>query len=246
MSLAKTLAPKNISSNQNQFEGSKFEVVATARFTSEAELVNAFTEFVNTENLLYAAHEVDCAHGIADIVLFERSERVNKNGRVQHLSPQWAYGLTLVPYRKAFTTSDFSALTRLSKRAAREVLSNFVDAGFVRRSNRVTDSWIKFRQPKPIAKELIAVEAKLSNWKRAAYQAARYQHFAHFSWVLLDTARAKPAIENIGHFVNRNLGLALFDSERGLQIVCRPIKKPPRSPNKFWRANVTLASEFSN
>ena len=242
MSLVKTFAPRRPFATQTESKDGKRAVAATSRFNSEAHLVQAFTEFVRAENVLYAAHEIDCAHGVADIVLFERNERANSNANVQYLSPQWAYGLTLVPYRKIFSTWDFSDLTHLSQRAARNVLAGFVDAGFVRRSSRCADEWIKFRQPQPIARELIAVEAKLKDWRRAAYQAARYQHFAHFSWVLLDTARAAPAVGNIDHFLNRNLGLALFDSENGLQIICRPRKQAPRSPNKFWKANVTLAS----
>lgn len=54
---------------------------------------------------------------------------------------------------------------------------------------------------------LIAIEFKLTNWRRAIYQAFRYRNFDNESYVILDRKRADAAIKNLKEFERVNIGL---------------------------------------
>ena len=57
------------------------------------------------------------------------------------------------------------------------------------------------------AHTLIAVEAKLKDWKSALHQAYHDTCFAHQSFVLLPKARALAALNFLGEFQRRSVGL---------------------------------------
>lgn len=55
--------------------------------------------------------------------------------------------------------------------------------------------------------EIISIEFKLRNWKRALRQAFKYKAFSHYSYVVLDHYYAGPAIKNVKSFKRSNIGL---------------------------------------
>ncbi len=68
------------------------------------------------------------------------------------------------------------------------------------------------------AETVIAVEAKLKDWKRALHQAYRNTCFAHRSFVLLPKAVALTAGSYIGEFEKRGVGLCYVD-EVGMVVL---------------------------
>lgn len=74
--------------------------------------------------------------------------------------------------------------------------------------------------------EIIAIEAKLTNWKNALQQAYRNTCFAHFSYVLLPSNKLTPAIKSEVEFTKRNVGLlTLVDNE--VQIIIESRRNQP-------------------
>ena len=57
-------------------------------------------------------------------------------------------------------------------------------------------------------KNLISIEAKLKNWKRALIQAYRYRSFSEQSYVYMDNDYIEAPLENISEFKKYNIGLA--------------------------------------
>lgn len=212
-------------------------------FRFESELVDQFTDFILSRLDLTVTHEIDSNHGIADMVVCsiipENIESISK------IRSNCAFALRELPYRKRFDAKSFIALTGYNGTYVKKILNEFYIAGYIKKG-ALKDTWIKTHQPRAISGELLAIEAKLKDWKKAIIQAKRYQLFAHTSWVLLDAAFATRAQANIKHFEANNIGLALFSTDGVFTIISRPKKQKPKSRNKFWKVNVEMAKTIDH
>jgi hypothetical protein len=77
---------------------------------------------------------------------------------------------------------------------------------------------------------VVAMELKLSAWKKALVQAFRYRSFAWESYVVLDACRANVARSKLDEFRKRNIGLATYSSCCEFVVHCRPSIRRPYSP----------------
>lgn len=84
-------------------------------------------------------------------------------------------------------------------------------------------------------KNLISIEAKLKNWKRALIQAYRYRSFSEQSYVYMDNDYIGAPLENISEFKKYNIGLAgvLNDS---IKIYFEPTAMEPFSEQLYIKA----------
>lgn len=84
---------------------------------------------------------------------------------------------------------------------------------------------------------LIAVEAKLNDWKCALHQAYRNTCFAHRSFVLLPKRRALTAFSFLLEFERRRVGLCYIDD--GKVVVLQD--SPETAPLEPWLASEAIA-----
>ncbi len=75
----------------------------------------------------------------------------------------------------------------------------------------------------------IAFEMKLCDWRRGLAQAFRYRSFATFSFLVLDNARSKSALDNADRFRRANVGLIGINPDGSYQVYVWPEKEPPFS-----------------
>jgi hypothetical protein len=161
--------------------------------------------------------EFESSAGKADVIYFHLHPKWRQNMKYGRLPPRWIYSLRTLPLRKAFSVEDFAFMTGVLKQTAARILSQYEQLGYCRRSTQ-RGHWLKVRQPISIAKKIIAVEAKLTDWKRAISQAYRYQRYANQAWVVLDASRARGA-------VNATMGCCWF-SGHPLTLI-RPAFRTP-------------------
>jgi len=83
---------------------------------------------------------------------------------------------------------------------------------------------------------LIAVEAKLTDWKCALQQAYRNTCFAHRSFVLLPKATALTAFSFLVEFEKRGVGLCYIDGSDFVVLQDSP-RTPPLEP---WLASEAI------
>lgn len=69
---------------------------------------------------------------------------------------------------------------------------------------------------------VIAIEFKLSNWRRALLQAFRYRNFANESYVILDRAHAARAIDTVKEFREANIGLITINTDGVVEAIHYP------------------------
>lgn len=183
--------------------------------------------------------EFDATNGIADIVQIRLRRNWRSNVALGKFLPRWAYALRLMPYRRRFSTDSFRELTGSSRKTTLAILRRFAELHYCTR-DRKRDQWIKQKQAVPLVNEIVAIEAKLSDWRRALGQAYRHLDFAQRSFVLLDATRSASAIQNIVQFKRLNVGLiTLYPSGRP-HVWFKPAKRFPRSSLRYWHANSEL------
>lgn len=214
-------------------------------FSTEQQLVSVFESVApilrkGFQSLL----ELDSSNGIADIVLYQLRKDWQKNAQLSAIHPRWAYALHQLPYRRYFTTEDFSRFTATSKNTASTSLKSYAAAGYCELSP-TNKKWIKFKQPSLITNKVYAVEAKLKDWKRALKQANRYRDYAHQSWVLLDEKNVNPAYKNIDRFQRLGIGLASISIGGHVNRILTPRDELPKLPIAQWHANSEIAKQIS-
>lgn len=109
-------------------------------------------------------------------------------------------------FMKTFS-STFSSLGKYGLRTLQEVR---VPGGI--------PDFILFRETSNSVYYVIAVEFKLSRWRRALNQAFRNRNFANESYVILDQNYSKRAVENVSAFKKANVGLITFSADYTLEF----------------------------
>ena len=189
--------------------------------------------------------EFESPNGIADVILVDLLPGWSSEVNIGRISPEWAYALHKLTDTQCFSVDEFKRFAGVSSRRAKKALIDFAAAGFCERLPD-SDKWRKKVRVLPIASEICAIEAKLSDWRRALYQATRYQDFANQSWVVMDQSKVAAALTNISQFTRLNVGLAGVDVFGGVYIYYTPTFRQFKSEVRYWYANSRIGAELLN
>lgn len=217
-------------------------------FGTEQELARSLESLLSRvaarDTQLRLERELDAGNGVADLVmccLLSDSDKTAKG--LSQLNPSLAVLAATGDVPRNVSAATITGASGIGLTSARLLLAQMSSAG-VTRKTRQRGVYRQVRHLAPVVDWIVAVEVKLTNWKRALYQAARYQDFANEAWVVLDHERAGSAIENSERFTRFNVGLATLDARRNLRIVFRPRFELPRSRTRWWAANVAIAERL--
>ena len=186
--------------------------------------------------------EFDTSAGIADVVFFYLRKDWRKNFTYGRLPSRWIYALKVLPFRTNFTSDEFALISCVSRNTALQALRRYESMGYCGRSKK--GLWKKIRQPVPVVKKIIAIEAKLTDWRRAISQAYRYQRYASQAWVVLDASKARGAIASKKEFQRLNVGLKVLSPKGQAKTYVSPRVLPPKSLANFWEANGLIAASL--
>lgn len=196
-------------------------------FKTEKGLVSLFREnidlFFKIEENPIVLEEVGLGFGIADLVISElNSLETTLNREPLNLVDINIY--KLIEKKKKVTIDLVSEKTRCNKRQINSSLEKLIKGNFIQKE----DMYYVFTNKYELSfKRSIAIEAKLKNWKRALMQAYRYKWFADYSYVVLDNAHIKTALENIELFKRYNIGLISISSDGNIFKHNMPKKQKP-------------------
>lgn len=216
-----------------------------AEFDTEEQLVKAIVACIRRARRRdYRVEvELDAGVGIADLVLAKRTARTT--GALRALSiinPRLA---VLLSHDVGSTISTRAALANTlgtSDGGAQRVLAQLASAGLAHGSAK--EFAISTVSALPFEK-VIAVEAKLSEWKRVLIQAYRNLQFADESWVVLDHAFVRPALAQIDRFKSAGVGLASVDRRQAeFYVHLAAASVGPMSVTKRWQAQAVLAARM--
>ncbi|MBI5021136.1 MAG: hypothetical protein HZB59_06855 [Ignavibacteriales bacterium] len=195
-----------------------------------------------------ARKEIGVGHGVADLVLLRKSKiftrRVGIRKSYMQLSPllREEYFRTLRFISEGPRKTSLDSLikkTHLSRSLLKySILKSLEQNGYVKSVGK--NYYFKINGWIPLASELIAIEAKLKDWRRGLVQANRYKVFANKVYLAVPSS--------IAHLVNKKmlqkhgLGLISFDQESNKKsILLSPYKSTPSNPARsnfaiehFW------------
>jgi len=131
---------------------------------------------------------------------------------------------------------------KIPEKAAQKQLEALLDARALSVSDEVFVMPPLWRQILP---EIVTIEVKVSDWRRAVEQAARNRIFAHRSYVALpqrtaERVRTEPLFGQLG------LGLVGVTEEKAVQILRKPRRRQPVVWTYYYKLASVLARSFSN
>ncbi|MEI7690563.1 MAG: hypothetical protein WCI63_02990 [bacterium] len=212
---------------------------------TEEKFVKQLEKLFTAEGFL-TRKEIGAGFGVADLVLVRiNSDKISKRQKNKQFDPLFKESYFNI--LKALPDIDktcrpigidkISAKTGIGRaKLKNKLLVELEGKGYVKKVDG--ELFFKINGWMPIAKEVIAIEAKLENWKRGLLQANRYKSFADKVYLAVP--------EGIAHRVDKkflnsqNIGLITYDSKTNtINEVCKPKSERPSFEHKR-----NLVSEF--
>lgn len=199
-------------------------------FSTEEQLISALWElFGNPASSSWTwLRELNSPCGIADLVAVSLSKDWQQQRSMADVPPRWLYPLKSLLAGREFDTREFAVRFGVSDSCAQSLLSTFVRAGYCSYLPEQR-RWMKVLDPLPIADRIVAVEAKLRNWRRALYQAVQYASYAFEAWVVLDGNSLHSASIHVDEFEKRGIGLMGLTTKGYSEILAKPDARPPEA-----------------
>lgn len=174
--------------------------------------------------------EVESGYGVADILFYsidETSAKLRKSINSNRLKGYEV--LETISIINDFNSEEI-AITQLSGKLPYskdyflfKILPALEKSGIVENNNNKS---LKIKNKYHLAvKESVAIEAKVSNWKRGLYQAYRYRKYADYSYLAIHQEYVKAPLENLDEFMKTNVGLIGVNTNSGETIVYYRPKK---------------------
>lgn len=193
--------------------------------------------------------EVDCNRGRPDIVFAFLADKDGKLGETsESLSKAFtqmtkARIITQLKKSKSISVDDIKQLTGYTIRTIRQHLNELVKLGIVSVNQKQLFN-LSHSYKIPDA-EIWTFELKVSNWRRAIYQALRYRGFSHYVVVVMPKENIEYAKNNIKIFKNLNVGLATINENGDIQFLKKPRKRLPISESHYLCNLGYILSEFN-
>lgn len=157
----------------------------------------------------FAYREVICQQGVADFVGLTSNGLLEKY-KFDKLSSvdSCSQILSLLKMNSGRTFEYILKQTSLPESSLNRLLKEMLNNGYIAQNGKSY-----FRSIPDVSSQVNvwAFELKLSNWKRAIFQALQYKAFANYSVVVFPFEKANLLEKNIHYFKDLNVGVLLFN-----------------------------------
>lgn len=197
---------------------------------------------VRNYGLTYADQltEVNLGHGIADLVILQHKEcSIGRNKVLEKFDI--AVYMVFERNRNWLTADEICSRTKAALKNVKSSIATLLVEGFIRKRE---NEYKFYRKYKAVVLTSIAIEAKLTNWKRALKQAYRYNWFSHYTYVVLPKSKVHSAISNITMFQQLKVGLANIDNEGRIEVVYTPRRTKPYNKSMAFMLNENLLGKW--
>jgi hypothetical protein len=215
-------------------------------FTNERSLVNslkanykAICHWNTIAHSTEVMEEVNLGFGIADLVILKLGDVLQKKSESLTYFDVVIYNIVYT--KKSISLEQIKEITRANTSLINRSVAKLTRESYVNKKDHVVFLSNRYQG---VASDIVAIEAKLKNWKRALNQAFRYKWFASKSFVVLDSAHIKPALVNIYEFEKLNVGLAEIDILGNIQLHFKPKKANPIDHKMWILMNETARKSF--
>ena len=188
-------------------------------------LIETLPYLKSSKNVL-KGYEISLGWGVADLVLCPQEKNNMFKPVTSLLAIQVLYSMKK---NEELDLEQIYQRTLIKKNILNgRVIYPLLNSGYIEECG---DKYKKVSDIKVETRNLIAVEAKLRDWRRAFKQALRYRLFANRVFVVLANSNIKPLIKNGGLEMYREegIGLATVDTHGSLQMLLEAKKNKPFS-----------------
>lgn len=202
-------------------------------FNSEKELVEQLVAFLQERfNTKYIVRELQSGNNIADIVY---SEKLNRKNIVFDEYFNAYYYFNDIYNRKKIPLSEIRTDNKTLDTKIRRFLRDLEEQGYI----KIKEDYIDVvKKVDAVSKNIVAIEAKLSDWKAGLEQAYRYKNYADEVYVAISSDFLKNV--NKSKFKELNIGLMSVSNSK-LTISIRAKKeKVPKKDVQFFMADKFL------
>lgn len=194
--------------------------------------------FQHSDRLVWTASSVPIGAGRPDIVV------ATYNPEVVVLSDVDVEANSVLAYLRAVGRARSETISaRLGRNLKRieKSLSLLADANVIivdRGAYSLSAGW------REVLPEVITIEVKVADWRRAVSQAARNRVFAHRSFVALPSEVAD-RVANAPPWTELGIGLIAIDVEGDVRVVRRPRRHLPRAWTYYYSLAFMAAEDLS-
>lgn len=217
----------------------------TPHFQSEQLLVSEFIAFIfKTKNSSFQLQqEFEAGFGRPDVLLYGTpiARAASDVKSLAELNPRLAPLLSTAVSKKVQSLSTLALASGSSVISARRIAGELASIDRLKMNDNSNQTFKIRPILKPPFPQVVAIEAKLRDWRRALMQAYRYLQFSTESWVLLDHARAASAIKEHALFKSCGIGLASFTATGELHIHVYAVNHKWAGGALAWRTQALLA-----
>lgn len=218
-------------------------------FESEQLLVNGILNFLSQTTgrrfRFFAEHEG--GFGRPDLLLFNVSMSATVDIRsLSQINPRFAPLFSLSAATGIRSLADLAGAAGVSINTARRIARELKASGRLIEEAIGAQTFRIIPIIEPPFPQVVAIEAKLRDWRRALVQAYRYREFSSESWVVLDHARIAPAFRARDVFQASGIGLSSFSTDGNLHVHVPAQNREWRNSSLAWRTQAMLARRCSN
>ncbi|MCP3686730.1 MAG: hypothetical protein GY861_29175 [bacterium] len=219
------------------------------KYDSEKKLVDDFNRaYIKTlrkgRNVLILP-EINTNWGIADIlsIHYDKSKLTQRckaiNGTPLDFSNLSAYAMTYLSETPIAAVEDLSNYLKVKNGPLIQVIDILTSRGlvYVYKNGRIR---ARKRSKAFVIKDILAFEAKISNWKKAIDQAERHLWFTNSSFVVVPNL-TRSTIDKINiECSGRGIGLIIQSGNKSFKIIKEPLRKSRIDSFFSWKLNELL------
>lgn len=204
-------------------------------FKLEKDLVTELINLLKKDyNIKYVTRELRNGNNIADVVF---SDEINRNYAIFKEYIQSHYYVTKILNKKSIKITDLNIESELLKKEFRKFLTFLEKEGYI---NIVGNKIEIIKKIKPATKNIVAIEAKLSDWKAGLEQALSYKVYSDYVYVAIDKTYYKNV--NIELFKQRNVGLILVEKGKLTKKIVPKKEKNNNLEIKYYMIDKFISS----
>lgn len=188
---------------------------------NEADFGLLFENYIKSNHSYFFTYdmvykEVEALQGIPDYLGINMTELNHGADKVMHIPlERWRTISIILAFlkQKQFRTPEYIICnTGLNSKIVMRELKYLCEIGICQKNN-VGNFRYSADFKMPIA-HIHAFELKMSNWKRALFQAVRYKNFSEYASIVMPIEKKQVLLDNIRAFEECNVGVLLFDVEK--------------------------------
>lgn len=183
-------------------------------FTNEKELVDTLIKYLKEKyKIKYIARELQSGNNIADVVY---SESIEREYTLFDKYINSYYYVKNIYNKHKIALNNLEIQNSKNKREFKQFLKALEKEGYIKVNNNKIEV---IKKVNLAAKNLVAIEAKLYDWRAGIEQAVRYKEYSNKVYVAIEETQLDKVDKDI--FKKENIGL-MSVSKSGVKEIIKP------------------------